>query len=170
MTGDRNATRIDRWSVLVVVVLAIGAILGAGGGLWLGYHGPGAREANVAVLPSPSVPPSSGVTVAGTASQPSEPTASPQSTEVSPLPTLLTFGGSANQVSEPFDAMPGWQIQWQTDGGQFSFAVTGDQNLGTVIDQPGPASGLISIAPGGTFRVSVNAKGPWRIVVSQGRG
>jgi hypothetical protein len=154
---------------VLVVVLALGAIVGSTGGLWLGYHGPGARQVGDVPTTSPSIAPPE-ATATRTPLPGSDQTASPVLTEPPPTPVLLTLDGAANEVSELFDAVPGWQIQWQTDGERFSFAVTGDQDLGTIVDQPGPASGLISIAPGGAFRISVKAKGSWRIVVSQGRG
>jgi hypothetical protein len=73
-------------------------------------------------------------------------------------------------VSEPFEVVPGWQIQWQTEGTSLAIAVTGDQNLGVVVDEPGPASGVTSLAPAGTFQLNIVASGPWSITVIQGEG
>ncbi len=78
--------------------------------------------------------------------------------------------GTEHDVSEPFEVVSGWQIQWQTDGASLAIAVTGDQNLGIVVDEPGPASGVTSLAPAGTFRLDIAARGPWSITVVQGGG
>ena len=56
-------------------------------------------------------------------------------------------------VSDPFEVVSGWQIQWQTDGASLAIAVTGDQNLGVIVDEPGPASGVTSLAPHGRIFV-----------------
>lgn len=64
----------------------------------------------------------------------------------------------------------GWQIQWKTDGDRIAIAVTGDQDLGTVVDVPGPASGVTSPPVSGTFRLEITADGPWSITVIQGTG
>jgi hypothetical protein len=71
-------------------------------------------------------------------------------------------------VSPPFEVVPGWQIQWQIDGASLAIAVSGDQNLGVVVDEAGPASGVTSLAPAGTFRLDIVANGPWSITVIQG--
>jgi hypothetical protein len=84
--------------------------------------------------------------------------------------TILELSGSANKVSPDFDVLRGWQIVWQSDGDRFAFAVRGDQDLGAVVDQTGPASGVTSLAPAGTFHIEVTAKGPWSIKVLQGQG
>jgi hypothetical protein len=57
---------------------------------------------------------------------------------------------------------------WQTDGERFEFAVRGDQDLGTIVDETGSASGVTSLAPEGTFHIEVTAQGPWSIKVVQG--
>lgn len=71
-------------------------------------------------------------------------------------------------MSAPFEVVSGWQIQWQTHGASLAIAVSGDQNLGVVVDEPGPKSGVTSLAPGGTFRLDIVARGPWSITVIQG--
>jgi hypothetical protein len=80
---------------------------------------------------------------------------------------VLAIDGSANALSQSFVVRPGWQIQWQTEGSTFQFSVSGDMNLGKVIDQAGPASGVTSVPVGGSFTIEVKAKGPWTIVVRQ---
>jgi hypothetical protein len=85
-----------------------------------------------------------------------------------PREIILEFSGTDHDVSPPFEVVPGWQIQWQTDGSSLAIAVTGDQNLGIVVDEPGPASGVTSLAPAGNFRLDVAARGPWSITIIQG--
>jgi hypothetical protein len=63
---------------------------------------------------------------------------------------------------------PGWQIVWQTEGGGLAITVRGDQELGTIVNQDGPASGATSLPTAGTFHLEVTAKGPWSLKVLQG--
>jgi hypothetical protein len=100
-------------------------------------------------------------------------TASPSQPPASPAPPqeiILTLSGTEHDVSDPFEVISGWQIQWQTDGASLAIAVTGDQNLGVIVDEPGPASGVTSLAPAGTFRLDIAASGPWSITIVQGGG
>jgi hypothetical protein len=71
-------------------------------------------------------------------------------------------------VSPSFDVIQGWQIVWQTDGPKFAFAVRGDQDLGTIVEQAEASSGTTSLSPAGTFHIEVTADGPWSIKVLQG--
>jgi hypothetical protein len=94
----------------------------------------------------------------------------PAATAAPPQEVILTLSGTEHDVSDPFEVISGWQIQWQTDGASLAIAVTGDQNLGVIVDEPGPASGVTSLAPAGTFRLDIAASGPWSIAVVQGGG
>ena len=94
----------------------------------------------------------------------------PAATAAPPQEIILTLSGTDHDVSDPFEVISGWQIQWQTDGASLAIAVTGDQNLGVIVDEPGPASGVTSLAPAGTFRLDIAASGPWSITVVQGGG
>ncbi len=85
-----------------------------------------------------------------------------------PREIVLQFDGNDHDVSAPFEVVAGWQIQWQTDGASLAIAVTGDQNLGVIVDEPGPASGVTSLAPAGNFRLDIAANGPWSITIIQG--
>jgi len=78
--------------------------------------------------------------------------------------------GSGNKTSTDFDVLVGWQILWQTDGQQLAIVVKGSQDLGRVLDVPGPASGVTSPPVSGTFHLEITAKGPWSIKVIQGTG
>ena len=49
-------------------------------------------------------------------------------------------------------------------------AVSGKPNLGVVINQKGPASGVTGIAEGGKFALNIDATGPWKITVVDGVG
>jgi hypothetical protein len=80
------------------------------------------------------------------------------------------MGGESDATGGEFEVRPGWQIVWQTDGERFAFAVRGEQDLGTIVDQTGPSSGVTSVAAAGTFNIEVTAKGPWSIKVVQGQG
>ena len=85
-----------------------------------------------------------------------------------PREIILQVSGTDHDVSPPFEVVAGWQIQWQTDGASLAIAVTGDQNLGIVVDEPGPARGVTSLAPAGNFRLDIAANGPWSITIIQG--
>jgi hypothetical protein len=152
-------------SIRVPVVLVGAAILGFGIGTWLGRVG-SAAPAPSSAFASPV--PSAAATLTVT------PTLAPQTStipeaSVSPAPGLiLQEQGTADATTAPFEVEPGWQITWRTDGESFAFAVTGVQNLGTIVAKEGPASGVTSLAPGGSFRIEVKAVGPWSIVVVNG--
>jgi hypothetical protein len=143
-------------SLRVPAVLVGAAILGIGIGTWLGRGG-SAAPAPSAALASPG---SSAIAT---------PTTSPSAT---PPPTppgqILQQQGTADATTDPFIVKPGWRITWRTDGESFAYAVTGDQNLGTIVDKKGPASGVTSLSLGGSFRIEIKAVGPWSIVVVNG--
>jgi hypothetical protein len=143
-------------SLRVPAVLVGAAILGIGIGTWLG------RVGSAAPAP-PAAPASPGSSAIAT------PTTSPTATP-SPTPPgqILYQQGTSDATTATFDVQPGWQITWQTDGTSFAFAVTGDQNLGTIVDKKGPASGVTSLAPAGSYRIEIKAVGPWSIVVVDG--
>jgi hypothetical protein len=97
------------------------------------------------------------------------PTSTPSAT-ASPTPPgqILEQQGTSNATMEIFEVNPGWQITWRTDGESFAFVVSGEQNLGTIVDKKGPASGVTSLAPAGSYRIEIKAVGPWSIVVVDG--
>ena len=166
MQSRAFAARIGRGPVLVVF-LAPAVVLGFALGTWLGQHGPGA-QAGVAE-PTASVAVRS-VAIDSAAPPTLDPSPLSTSSAKTPEPTqqvILAINGSKDMTSEPFTVKEGWQIQWQTDGSAFSFGLSGDQDIGTVIDEPGPASGVTSVPVGGTFKLEVKAKGPWKITVRQ---
>jgi hypothetical protein len=150
-------------SVRFQVGLAGAVVLGWAIGSWLGAVPRGA--------PAPSsVPPSASVTLTPGPSPsptPSAPPSAPASV-APPLGTILELSGTGDKQSESFIVVSGWQIVWQTDGGGFAIAVRGDQDLGTIVNQDGPASGATSLPSAGTFHLEVTAKGPWSLKVLQG--
>jgi hypothetical protein len=156
-------------SVQFPVVLVAAALVGWGIGSFLGSMGSAGPSPTPSATPSPSPSASASPTPTPTVS-PSPTSSAPAGTEPPPPATILELSGSANKVSPDFEVLRGWQIVWQTDGDRFSFAVRGDQDLGTVVDQTGPASGVTSLAPAGMFHIEVTAKGPWSIKVLQGQG
>jgi hypothetical protein len=96
-----------------------------------------------------------------------EPSPSP-ALPAGPLEIVLQLEGTGHDVSPPFEVVSGWQIQWQADGDSLAIAVTGDEHLGIVVNEAGPASGVISQPQAGTFRLDIVARGPWSITVIQG--
>ena len=157
MAEQRAPTRIGR--PVLVAVLALAAVVGAGLGLLLASIAPPATTPIASATPvvSASIPPSSPSSI---------PTAVP-----SHVPTggvVLELNGTGNLTTDAFAVEPGWQIVWQTEGTKFSYAVHGAQDLGTVVDVKGPSSGANAFAPTGTFRIEIAAAGPWSIKVMQG--
>jgi hypothetical protein len=123
-----------------------------------------------AVEPTPSIVVATPSAVSATSATVA-PTATPAPTDApppQPQQVILTLEGDSHDVSDSFEVKPGWQIQWQIDGTSIAVAVTGEQNLGVVIDQEGPASGVTGIAQGGVFRLEIAANGPWSITVVDG--
>ena len=157
-------------SATVPVVLVGAALLGIGIGTWLGRMGSDAPRSSTAIAsPAPSsasadtATPTVAPTLAATTSTTSAASISPR-----PSGLILEQQGTSNAATESFLVDPGWQITWRTDGESFAFSVSGDQDIGTIVDKRGPASGVTSLAPGGTFQIVVTAVGPWSIVVVNG--
>jgi hypothetical protein len=172
VTAQATVARIGQGPVLAAILGAT-AVVGFGIGVLIGSQPSGpASERPVAVAtasPSPSPTPTLTPSVAPTARPASTPDASASpAAPAGPREVVLVFSGTQHDVSAPFDVVPGWQIQWQTDGSSLAIAVTGDQNLGVVVNEPGPASGVMSLPPEGTFRLNIVASGPWSITVIQG--
>ena len=170
MESQTLMTRAGQQPALAVI-LAIAGLIGFGIGTWLGNVTKPATAA--AVEPTPTVlvtlapSPSASLTAAPTAT----PTATPAPTEApppQPQQVILTMQGDSHDVSDSFEVKPGWQIQWQIEGSSIAIAGTGDQNLGILVDQEGPASGVTGIAQGGVFRLEIAANGPWTITVIDG--
>jgi hypothetical protein len=156
----------------VTVVLVVAGIIGFGLGTWLGNvtkpSGAAAVEPTpsiVALTPAPSALPSPSLSPTATPSETPAPTDVPPP---QPQQIILSLEGDSHDVSDSFEVKSGWQIQWQIEGTSIAVAVTGEQNLGVLIDQEGPASGVTGIAQGGVFRLEIAANGPWSITVVDG--
>jgi hypothetical protein len=160
VTVEATAARIGQGPVLAVILGAT-AVVGFAIGTWIGSQPSSSRPVPPAAVASPTPSPTAAPTPTPTA----EPIAS---TPAVPREIILQVSGTEHDVTDPFDALPGWQMQWQTEGTSIAIAVTGKQNLGTVVDEEGPASGVISLAPAGMFQLNVAATGPWSITVIQG--
>ena len=85
-----------------------------------------------------------------------------------PGANIVEFNGEADQTTSTFAVRGQWQVHWENQGDQFSFAITGDKDLGTIVDQTEPGSGVTNVVAAGTFRLDVHARGPWTIQITQG--
>jgi hypothetical protein len=143
--------------------------VGFGIGTWIGSQTPSSAPGGQVALasPTPNLTPLATPTSTGRPSPTTSPRTSPAAPQ-GPRDIILELSGTEHDVSDPFDALPGWQVQWQTDGTSIAIAVTGKQNLGTIVDEEGPASGVTSLALAGTFQLNIVARGPWSITVIQG--
>jgi hypothetical protein len=167
VTAQATVARIGQGPVLAVILGAT-AVAGFGIGTWIGSQAP-PSHAGPTALASSTPTPSPLATPTPTASP--SPTPSPRRSPAAPQgprEIILDFSGTGHDVSPPFEVVSGWQIQWQTDGDSLAIAVTGDEHLGVVVDEAGPASGVISQPQAGTFRLDIVARGPWSIAVIQG--
>lgn len=175
MSAEATVARIGQGPVLAVI-LGVAAVVGFGIGTLIGSQDPRSTAGGPvasAVLASPTPTPAATPMLTPSPSPSSLATTSPSqpaATAAPPQEIILTLSGNEHDVSDPFEVISGWQIQWQTDGASLAIAVTGDQNLGVIVDEPGPASGVTSLAPAGTFRLDIAASGPWSITVVQGSG
>lgn len=159
-------TRVGYPAALVAMFAAV--IVGWGFGTWFGSVGAPETPGGPVALASPTPIPTQ--TAAPTASPSPSITLVPSqvpATDPPPPTTVLEIEGTGDLISEAFEVSEGWQIVWQTDGESFEFALRGDQDVGTVVDQTGSSSGVTSIVPSGRFYLEINAKGPWSIKVVQ---
>jgi hypothetical protein len=81
---------------------------------------------------------------------------------------VLEANGDGNQATDSFNVRPGWRIDWENQGDQFSFAIRGDRDFGTVVEQQEPGSGITSPTGGGNYSIEVTSNGPWSLTVFQG--
>ena len=80
---------------------------------------------------------------------------------------IAQFDGDGDKTTQAFTVTEGWQIQWETSGTSFDFAITGDRDFGTVIEQDGPGSGITSPVGSGSFRLEITAEGRWSVHIVQ---
>ena len=149
------------------LVLGLAAVIGFGLGTWLGST---TKPTSAAAVSTPSATPATpSPAAAGSPFVSPKPTETP-SANAAPTPEIiLSIEGKKHEVTDQFEAKPGWQIQWQIEGDALAVSVSGKPNLGVVINQKGPASGVTGIAEGGEFALNIVATGPWKITVIEGQ-
>jgi hypothetical protein len=119
---------------------------------------------------APSATPSPSATASATSSPKPTETRPPSAGPTATPEVIFSIKGAKHEVTDSFEAKPGWQIQWQIEGDAIAVAVSGKPNLGVVINQKGPASGVTGIAEGGKSALNVVATGAWEITVVDGEG
>ena len=96
-------------------------------------------------------------------------TAGPGRQLVSPAgSTVLSLTGDGDLASPSFQVRTGWRIEWANQGERFSFAIDGDRQFGTVVEQEEPGSGVTSPTGEGTFHLEITADGPWTVEIVEG--
>ena len=155
----------------LTAVLVVAGIVGFGTGTWLGNATKPVTAAAANPIPSIAAATPSTVTTASPTPSP-EPTQTPTptTTPATPQEVIFSIEGTTHDVTDSFEAKPGWQIQWHMDGDAIAIAVSGNPNLGLVIEQEGPASGVTGIAEGGEFSLNIAADGAWKVTVIDGEG
>ena len=155
----------------IAIVLAVAGVVGFGLGTWLGNATRTSPVAATVATPSISSEASSPSTTPSPAptADPTESAAPSQAPSGTPE-VIFSIRGTKHEVTDSFEAKPGWQIQWQTEGESIAVAVSGKPNLGVVINQKGPSSGVAGIAEGGRYALNIVAIGPWKITVVDGEG
>jgi hypothetical protein len=153
----------------MAILLAVAGVIGFGLGTWLGTAtrtSPVAAKVATPPISSEAPSPSTTTSPAPTA-DPTESAAPSQAPSATPE-VIFSIKGTKHEVTDSFEAKPGWQIQWQIEGNAIAVAVSGDPNLGVVINQKGPSSGVAGIAEGGRFALNIVATGPWKVTVIEG--
>jgi hypothetical protein len=87
--------------------------------------------------------------------------------EPPPRTDVAEFSGDSDATTESFTVQEPWQIHWETEGESFSYAIEGDRDYGTIIEQEGPGSGVTSPVGSGTFHLEITADGPWHVQIFQ---
>ena len=82
---------------------------------------------------------------------------------------IAAFSGDGDQTTDSFTVRGQWQIHWENEGDSFTFAIDGDQDLGTIIEQEEPGSGVTNVVAAGTFHIVVTAEGPRSFSIAQGQ-
>jgi hypothetical protein len=83
--------------------------------------------------------------------------------------TVVELSGSGDQTSNSFRVRAGWEIHWETTGEHLAVAISGGKDVGTVISQDQPGSGVAVRGDAGNYQLEVRADGPWTIRVTQGQ-
>lgn len=81
---------------------------------------------------------------------------------------VVEFRGEGDQTTDSFQVRGQWQIHWENSGETFAFAIRGDQDLGTIVEQEEPGNGVTSVVAAGNFHLEITAEGPWEVRIVQG--
>ena len=84
-----------------------------------------------------------------------------------PRQDVAQFAGEGHSMTDSFAVHEPWQIHWENEGSTFSYAIKGERDYGTVIEQEGPGSGVTSPVGSGTFYLEIVAEGPWQVQIFQ---
>jgi hypothetical protein len=152
-----------------ISVLAVGVAVAAGWGIGAWAVGSIIAKGLPVTVANPVVTVTHRSSTSSTSASPFSSITSSAGPDIAAAP-LLELNGNGDKRSSEFDVLLGWQFQWQTEGKRIAIRVTGDQDLGTVVDVPGPASGAASPPVAGIYQLEITADGPWSITVIQGTG
>ena len=83
--------------------------------------------------------------------------------------TVASFSGNGDQATPSFRVREGWRIDWKSTGTSFAMTISGDVNMGTVVQVEGPKDGLTAPPEKGTFHLEIKAAGPWTATILQGK-
>jgi hypothetical protein len=96
-------------------------------------------------------------------------TSGPGTAITSPAGSVVaSYSGDADFTTDTFQVREGWSIHWATEGPHFEFAMTGDSDIGTLINEDEATNGITSPVPFGTYRLEISADGPWTVEIRQG--
>lgn len=85
-----------------------------------------------------------------------------------PGSSVAEFEGPGAMTTSSFKVREGWQIHWDSQSENFTLAIRGDRDFGTVIELTEPTSGITAPVGAGSFHLEVSAEGDWSITVLQG--
>jgi len=83
---------------------------------------------------------------------------------------VAEFSGKSSSLTDPFVVRDGWEIHWQARGKSLEATVTGDADLGMVVDQHGEGVGSTYVVGSGTFRLQIVAQGTWTVSIVNSAG
>lgn len=83
--------------------------------------------------------------------------------------TVATFSGDGDATTASFRVREAWRIEWDSKGSSFAMTISGDENMGTVVQVTEPENGVTAPPSKGTFHLELKAQGSWTIRILQGR-
>jgi hypothetical protein len=79
---------------------------------------------------------------------------------------VTEFDGDGDGETGMFEVEEGWEIRWETTGERLEIAVTGDEDIGTVLRfDDGPGGGTTRPIGSGSLRLEMTADGPWSVLI-----